>query len=264
MYKHPHTTTFEEITDKFMCGHKQFTIKCWREKRFMFEPEVIKNPAGIKLHSPPHHLFRYFNAEPGSPAWGEVLGRDRLNAPKDGRFDLFSRELFSLDRVRKAGDEFCMPHFELPTNLRSSQAKSLQFPYMLITQTPISQTPAWQGIIPTLQECYGLQGNVRWSSWLEINPSSAEALELKDGDMVWVESEHGRVQAPVRLYPGIWPNAVFMPYGQGHLTRTRWGRNSPDRFVVGANPNQLLQSSSERLSGQAVTYPVQVRIYKVE
>jgi anaerobic selenocysteine-containing dehydrogenase len=38
----------------------------------------------------------YFNAEPGSRAWGNVVGRDRLNAPKDGRFDFFSRELFAL------------------------------------------------------------------------------------------------------------------------------------------------------------------------
>ena len=38
----------------------------------------------------------YFHAAPGSPAWSQVVGRDRLNAPKDGRFDFFSRELFAI------------------------------------------------------------------------------------------------------------------------------------------------------------------------
>ena len=62
----------------------------------------------------------YFNAQPGSPAWSEVVGANRLNAPKDGRFDFFSRELYSiLTQLRgiAPADLDCLPHFTLPAPL---------------------------------------------------------------------------------------------------------------------------------------------------
>jgi anaerobic selenocysteine-containing dehydrogenase len=204
----------------------------------------------------------YFNAQPGSPAWGSVVGRDRLNALKDGRFDLFSRELFALQRVKEQGDLACLPHFVLPAGLEESTPEAQDYPFLLVTQPLITQSQSWHGIVPTLQECYGLQGNVKWSSWVEINPMSARGLDLKDGDLVWIESPLGRVKAPVRLYPGLWPNAVFMPYGQGRLTRVQWGRNSAKKMTIGANPNQLVLTGSEDLNGQAVTNPIRVRIYR--
>lgn len=204
----------------------------------------------------------YFNAAPGSPAWGNVVGRDRLHAPKDGRFDLFSRELFALSLNRQGDDLDFLPHFTPPPTLDENSSTAQDYPFLLVTQNLITQPTGWQGILPSLQECYGLQGHVRWSSWVEINPRSAEALGVHDGDLVWVESPLGRVKAPVRLYPGLWPNAVFMPHGQGHLTRVRWGRNSPEKMTVGANPNQLGLSGTEPLSGQAITNPIRVRIYR--
>lgn len=204
----------------------------------------------------------YFHAEPGSPAWSNVVGRDRLNAPKDGRFDLFSRELAALDLNQSESDLSCLPHFIPPAALADVDNSSQDYPFLLVTQQLITQSLSWQGILPTLQECYGLQGHVRWSSWVEINPLTAEQLGLREGDEVWVESSQARVKAPLRLYPGIWLNALFMPYGQGHLTRQKWGRNSPAKMQVGVNPNQLLISGTETLNGQAVTNPIRVRIYR--
>lgn len=202
----------------------------------------------------------YFNAAPGSPAWGQVVGRDRLDAPKDGRFDLFSRELFAL--LKSAEDKLCLPHFEAPELLTKNGADSVDYPFLLITQPLITQSPTWQGIIPTLQETIGLQSHVRWTSWVEIAPLAAEAMHLQDGDLVWVESLAGRVQLPVRLYAGLWPNVVYMPPGQGHRTWVQWGRNSPENQIVGANPNQLAHITSEPLSGLAVFNPLRVKIYK--
>ncbi len=200
----------------------------------------------------------YFNATPGSQAWNDVLGRDRLNAPKDGRFDFFSRELFALLGSDSALS--CLPHFEIPSALADSTADALEYPFLLITQPLLTQSQQWQGIIPTLQECYGLQGYVKWDSWAEIGQKAAEALGLQNGDRVWVESALGRVQAVVRVCAGLWPNAVFLPPGQGHHTRVRWGRYADDNLVVGANPNTLTEFTSEPLTGLAVSGPTRVRI----
>ena len=220
----------------------------------------------------------YFNAAPGSQAWSQVVGRDRLNAPQDGRFDLFSRELFALVGASGASqspsllsgqtesDLLCLPHFELPERLAEEtlQAKTLakEYPLLLVSQELITHSGVWQGIVPTLQECYGLQNHVLWNSWVEINPGLAASLGLKEGDLVWVESPDGRLQAQVRLYEGLWPNAVYLPPGQGHYSLLRWGRNSPKTGTVGCNPQQLTSFGSEPLSGQAITGPIRIRITK--
>lgn len=207
----------------------------------------------------------YFNAAPGSPAWANVVGKDRLNAPQDGRFDFFSRELFAALTSPPlaeghAGELDCLPHFDLPITGDSGDAGA--YPFLLVTQTLITQPRGWQGIIPSLQEAYGLQTNMKWSSWVEINPLAAEALAVKNGDLVWVESPVGRAKVPVRLYAGIWPNAVYIPPGQGHRTLVKWGRDSDANVVIGANPNQLLVAGTERLAGLAAVSPTRVRIYK--
>jgi anaerobic selenocysteine-containing dehydrogenase len=201
----------------------------------------------------------YFNALPGSPAWHKVIGRDRLNAPHDGRFDFFSRELFSA--LQDPADEDCLPHFKLPTSLAEYSPDAASYPFLLVSQQIITQSNNWQGIVPTLQECYGLQAHVKWGSWVEINPHTAHRLGIQDGDQVWVESTSGRVKASARLYPGLWPNAVFMPEGQGHFTQICWGRHSPDSMQVGANPNQLLKAGVEPLNGHPVLGPTRVTIY---
>ncbi len=203
----------------------------------------------------------YFNAVPGSQAWNEVVGRDRLNAPKDGRFDFFSRELFAL--LGSDSSQACLPHFEIPSTLADSTAGALEYPFLLVTQPLITQSQEWQGIIPTLEECYGLQGNVKWDSWVEVSQKAADALGLQNNDRVWIESAADRVQAVVRVRAGLWPDAVFLPPGQGHRTLVRWGRYADDNFVVGTNPNALIEFSSEPLTGLAVSGPARVRIYRV-
>jgi anaerobic selenocysteine-containing dehydrogenase len=153
-----------------------------------------------------------------------------------------------------------LPHFEIPSALNDSTADALEYPFLLVTQPLITQSTQWQGIIPTLQECYGLQGYVKWDSWAEVGQKAAQALDLHNGDRVWIESPVGRVQATVRVRAGLWTNAVFLPPGQGHHSLVRWGRHTEQNLVVGANPNTLIEFTSEPLTGLAVSGPTRVRI----
>jgi anaerobic selenocysteine-containing dehydrogenase len=202
----------------------------------------------------------YFNAAPGSPAWKNVVGRDRLNAPQDGRYDFFSRELFSL--LVKPPDESCLPHFDVPQPLSQDTARAAIYPLLLIHQGLITHSHNWHGIIPTLQESLGLQSHMKWESWVEINPRTAEELGIHNGERVWIESPTGKVSAVARLYEGLWPNTVYLPPGLGHRTLIQWGRDSATNFEVGANTNRLVSYSTELLSGQAICTPTHVRIYK--
>jgi anaerobic selenocysteine-containing dehydrogenase len=202
----------------------------------------------------------YFNATPGSHVWNtEVIGRDRVNAPRDGRFDFFSREMFYA--LQNAGaaptDRDCLPHFDLPIET----ANTTEFPFLLVTPETMTQPRGWNGIVPTLEEVYGLQNGVRWDSWVELNRRAAASLGIADGDLVWVESPRGRVKARAKLTEGLWANAVAMPLGPGHHTRIAWGRAAARDATIGANPLTLCAGGTEKWSGLAAL-TTRVKVYK--
>lgn len=199
----------------------------------------------------------YHWAGRGSKAWNDVVGRARLAAPQDGRFDFFSRELFAT--YSSPEDRACLPHYEPPVE----SAKANEYPFLLISQEMMTHARNWSGSVASLQEAYGLQTRTRWDSWIEINPEAAKALGIADGDAVWVESPAGRIKAHAHLYPGIWPNAVHMPYGQGHVSLVQWGRfREYGPRQIGANPLSIADSRTEEMSGTAAAMPARVKVYR--
>jgi anaerobic selenocysteine-containing dehydrogenase len=88
--------------------------------------------------------------------------------------------------------------------------------------------------LPWTQEAPDPLTTVMWGSWLEINPKTAKSLGLEQGDLVQVESQHGTLQAPAFVTPGIAPEVVAMPLGQGHEHFTRYATG------LGANPISIL------------------------
>ena len=84
-----------------------------------------------------------------------------------------------------------------------------------------------------------------WSSWVEINPQTAARLGIADGDMVEVASAHGTLRAPAVLSPGIAPDVMAMPVGQGHETFTRYASGR------GANPIAILAPRRRARDGRA-------------
>jgi anaerobic selenocysteine-containing dehydrogenase len=78
-----------------------------------------------------------------------------------------------------------------------------------------------------------------WRNWVELNPKTAAALGLADGDGVSVASPFGKIDAFVFLHPAIAEGVAAMPLGQGHA---RYGRNAAGR---GGNPFSLLPPAEE-------------------
>ncbi len=109
---------------------------------------------------------------------------------------------------------------------------------------------------PWLQEMPDPMTTVAWGSWVEIHPRTAEQLGVSEGDWVWIESPHGRIQAPVVLFPGARPDTVNIPVGQGHQA---YGRYAKDR---GANPVRLLTPLMEPVSGGLAWAATRVKVSK--
>jgi len=111
--------------------------------------------------------------------------------------------------------------------------------------------------LPWLQELPDPLTTAMWSSWVEINVRTAEQLGVADGDIVEVTSTAGSLRAPVVISPGIGPDAVAMPVGQGHETFTRYASGR------GANPLALLAPIAEPSTGQLAWSATRVKLAKV-
>jgi anaerobic selenocysteine-containing dehydrogenase len=70
--------------------------------------------------------------------------------------------------------------------------------------------------LPWLQEMPDPLTSAMWSSWVEINTATAAKLGIRDGDIVEVASAHGMLRTAAIVSPGIAPDVVAMPVGQGH------------------------------------------------
>jgi anaerobic selenocysteine-containing dehydrogenase len=108
--------------------------------------------------------------------------------------------------------------------------------------------------LPWLQEMPDPLTSAMWSSWVEINPQTAERLQLAQGDLVDVTSSQGTVRAPVMIFPGIAPDIVAMPVGQGHEVFTRYATGR------GVNPISILAPATEPETGALAWAATRVKI----
>jgi menaquinone reductase, molybdopterin-binding-like subunit len=111
--------------------------------------------------------------------------------------------------------------------------------------------------LPWLQELPDPITTAMWCSWVEINHRTAERLGITEGDMIEVASAHGSVRAPALISPGIGPEAVAMPVGQGHDTFTRYASGR------GANPISILAPATEAATGTLAWAATRVNVTKV-
>jgi anaerobic selenocysteine-containing dehydrogenase len=96
-----------------------------------------------------------------------------------------------------------------------------------------------------------------WSSWIEINPRTAETLGIRDLDIVEIASEHGAIQAGAVLSPGIAPDVIAMPVGQGHTMFTRYATGR------GENPVGILAPVLEPETGALAWAATRVKLARV-
>jgi anaerobic selenocysteine-containing dehydrogenase len=127
--------------------------------------------------------------------------------------------------VSRGVPSFAPPEFD---------AAAGDFPFHLLPYPSPSFLDGSLAHLPWLQELPDPMTSAMWSAWVELHPQTAERLHIQLGDLVRVESHAGAVEVPAFLSPGIAPDVVAMPVGQGHVTFTRYASGR------GANPVSLL------------------------
>ena len=96
--------------------------------------------------------------------------------------------------------------------------------------------------------------------FMEINPQTAARLGIKSGDKVRVKSKTGALIVPARVFAGVRPDTVFLPYYGGHWAMGRWADSG--RIQKGS-VNELIENVSDPISGLACYYSAMVSVEKV-
>jgi len=131
-----------------------------------------------------------------------------------------------------------------------------QFPMFLIPFPSHSLGDGTGAHLPWLQATPDPLVTAVWQTWVEVNPATAKELDLKEGDIVRVESPVSSIEALVYPHPATAPDVVSIPMGQGHKG---YGRYATDR---GANVLDLLGSGEDKETKAFAWAATRVRLIK--
>ena len=100
--------------------------------------------------------------------------------------------------------------------------------------------------------------NAAPDAWVEINPSDAEGLGVKEGDTVRVETPRGTLEAKARI-SGIREGVVFVPFHYGYFDEPEG--DSPNGHPRAAN--ELTITDWDPVSKQPIFKVAAARVSKV-
>lgn len=128
------------------------------------------------------------------------------------------------------------------------------YPFHLHLYPSLALTDGRGANLPWLQETPDPMTTASWQTWVELNPETARSLGVEDNDVVRVSSPAGEVEAPVVVFPGIRPDVIAIPIGQGHQD---YGRYAERR---GRNPMALVVPTTDPDTGALAWGATRVRV----
>jgi anaerobic selenocysteine-containing dehydrogenase len=191
--------------------------------------------------------------------YSEPLQRFRLAAEGHGE-----RQPPAADRDRLKACFDPLPAWYAPFD---QNVATEDYPLHAITQRPMHMYHSWGSQNAWLRQ---IQGDNK----LYINRHTARRLGLADDDWVWIESEHGRVKAPLQLMDGVntntvWTwNAIGKRAGAWNLDKD--ASEATRGFLLNHVISELLPpredgyryANADPVTGQAAWYDLKVRLVK--
>lgn len=199
----------------------------------------------------PWHEFREKGVWVGS-AYKYYKYERIFNTPSK-KFEFYSGNLETLLKGKGVYHQLAfLPHHEDIEFLGDKD----KYPLLLLTYQPLLNIRNGGQNYPWAQEIFLVMHGTGWTNFAEINTKTAQALGIRDGDMIWVESPFNRIKARARVFDGIHPQVVSISCGQGHYAYGRWAKG------VGVNPNEILGVDYDHISGQAAFFNTRVKVYR--
>lgn len=140
--------------------------------------------------------------------------------------------------------------------LPAAAAADAAFPLRLLPYVQPSFRDGRHANLPWLQESPDPLTTIVWDSWVEMHPKTATKLGIVEGDIVELTSKSGSIKAQAYIFPGIHPDAVSVPFGNGHTALGRYAKG------VGANVFQMLDPVFDQETGELAMNETHVKISK--
>lgn len=129
-----------------------------------------------------------------------------------------------------------------------------EYPFMFLPYPSAAFLDGSLAHLPWLQELPDPMTSAMWTSWVELNPKTAERLGIGLGDQVEVTSSVGSLRVPAFINPGLSPDIIAMPVGQGHTNFTRYASKR------GSNPIDLLAPVAHAETGTLAWAATRVKV----
>ena len=227
-----------------------------RRYRGLFKSGRGKIASSHEVIAPPETFEVFWSQLLEQGIWMESLesaDRALVFGTPSGKYEFFVQQLRNNPKLQPEAETALLPHLEPP----QFAGDSGKYPYHLFVFDKNTLFGGKGALLPLMMEMAGFREDIPWDSWVEINPDTGKQWGIHDGDLVWVESDQGRVRTRVKLLPSVSRDVVAMPRGLGH---TSYGRYAQGR---GVNPNLLIARAQDSLTGALATLATRVRIVKI-
>jgi anaerobic selenocysteine-containing dehydrogenase len=159
-----------------------------------------------------------------------------------------------------------LPFYYPPLEVQATDTQA--FPLSAVTQRPMAMYHSWDSQNAWLRQIHA-------HNYLFVNPRTARASGIEDGDWIWVESQWGKVRCMCRHSEAVEPGTVWTWNAIGKAAGA-WALSADaNEARKGFLLNHLISeelpahgggrvSNSDPITGQAAWYDVRVRIRKAD
>lgn len=95
-----------------------------------------------------------------------------------------------------------------------------------------------------------------WATWAELNKEDAKSIKVGEGDIIFIKSSVGEIEAIAYPHPGVPPGTVGVPMGYGKKEGGRWAEGR------GENVISILADKKDEETGALAWAATAVRIQK--
>jgi len=202
----------------------------------------VRIETAAKLKSPVALPWKTAEEAMKPPQAGETVGNALQGVPRDGQRDV------QRDGLKTVPYKYSEPQFD---------GDAASYPFHFLPYESVAFGDGSSAHLPWLQELPDPLTSAMWSSWVELNPQTAAKLGVADGDVLEISSSQGSLRAPAMIFPGIAPDVIAMPVGQGHENFTRYASKR------GANPIAILAAKTEPETGSLAWAATRVKVTRV-
>jgi anaerobic selenocysteine-containing dehydrogenase len=118
----------------------------------------------------------------------------------------------------------------------------------------------YNGHLPWLQAAPDPLSTVTWQTWVELNDKTAEQLDVKEGDILRIESSKDSIRAVVYPTPAAPPDVISVPFGQGRQYGSDYATDRPAK--ESSNVMDILETTRVKDTGSLAWAGTRVRVSK--